>query len=195
MTQDIPLVLFLFGDFLILLRRRASETPTTMTDSIEDVVEYLVKEGDSLQRIAIHFDTDIWAIKRLNKLLSTEIFPGKILKIPRVCSTQTDEGLGRIDEPIRTQRSDLMASRLLKFKACLCWNDRIDRPKFVPINGTVVVTPSVLMFDEHTVMDVSDKQCKPAPRGNGILVFLRARQSCFDRWPSTGLTSFPVKSP
>jgi len=71
------------------------ERPPVQTASLkEELVTYVVEEGDSLWIVAKRFGTTITVIQSLNHLNSSELRVGQVLKVPRVSSvsdsTQTE---------------------------------------------------------------------------------------------------------
>ncbi|MEJ2723313.1 MAG: LysM peptidoglycan-binding domain-containing protein [Deltaproteobacteria bacterium] len=64
------------------------ERPPVQTASLkDDLVTYVVEEGDSLWIVAERFGTTIRVIQSLNHLSSSELRVGQVLKVPRASST------------------------------------------------------------------------------------------------------------
>ncbi len=57
--------------------------------SSESMIDYTVRRGDNLWRIASRFGTTVSVLKRANGLVSNEIYPGNILKVPGTSSSIT----------------------------------------------------------------------------------------------------------
>ena len=70
----------------------ASETEIVVATQIEEAhsiapaedefLEYVVRSGDVLSRIAVRYNTDVSTLQRLNQISGTEIFPGQTLIYP-----------------------------------------------------------------------------------------------------------------
>ncbi len=48
----------------------------------DEFMEYVVRSGDVLSRIAVQHDTDVATLQRLNKMSGTAIYPGQTLIYP-----------------------------------------------------------------------------------------------------------------
>ena len=62
--------------------------PTTVNEETKDYINYTVKSGDSLYKIANNYKTTVDAIKKLNNLTSNALQVGQVLKIPTTTSQE-----------------------------------------------------------------------------------------------------------
>ena len=65
--------------------------PTTVNEETKDYINYTVKSGDSLYKIANNYKTTVDAIKKLNNLTSNALQVGQVLKIPTTVNEETKD--------------------------------------------------------------------------------------------------------
>ena len=63
--------------------------PTTVNEETKDYINYTVKSGDSLYKIANTYNTTIDAIKKINNLTSNNLQINQVLKIPTTSQQET----------------------------------------------------------------------------------------------------------
>jgi LysM repeat protein len=72
-----------YSNYVAQLRRaEAATSEVAQADEEPQTVEYLVRNGDSLWRIATKLDTSVQALQELNNLRSSTIHPGQVLIVP-----------------------------------------------------------------------------------------------------------------
>ncbi len=76
---------------------------------VETVTTHVVRNGDTLHNIALKYGVTVEAIKRLNRLNSSRIYPRMVLKIPEMSRQRMVENSGRQVKTYRIKRGDTLS--------------------------------------------------------------------------------------
>ncbi len=148
---------------------------TTISDKPRDrVVEYTVKNGDTLKSISEFFDVSVESIQWLNNLNGVKINPNQKIKVPPVSGVvhkvKTGETIYSIAKKYQTE-----AQNIINFP----FNDYADQETFSLASGQIVYVP-------EGVIEAPKKGIPSSPRARQSIAAGQAGTGAFI-WPTSGV--------
>lgn len=122
--------------------------------------QYQVFDNESLQAIAIKFDTTVQTIKTKNKIRdSSDLWSGRTILVPSPDPAKMQKEINQNQEDDEDDPENVGFIKLDAFRLSLSADDVVNLAKVEmekEVNGVLLITPSAIMFDPEISTNIKD---------------------------------------